>query len=55
MSASATGRSKIMAQASFWYTIFQNRLASAFDPELQLTVFRNLGRVDKYGIDGSIS
>jgi iron complex outermembrane receptor protein len=47
--------SRIMAQASFWYTIFQNRLASAFDPELQLTVFRNLGRVDKYGIDGSIS
>ena len=45
----------IVAQASFWYTIFQNRLASAFDPDLQLTVFRNLGRVDKYGIDGSIS
>jgi iron complex outermembrane receptor protein len=47
--------SRIMAQASFWYTIFQNRLASAFDPELQLTVFRNLGRVDKYGLDGSVS
>src|SRR3954471_13693217 len=46
---------KLMGQASFWYTIFQNRLASAFDPELQLTVFRNLGRVDKYGIDGSVS
>jgi iron complex outermembrane receptor protein len=46
---------KIMAQASVWYTIFQNRLASAFDPELQLTVFRNLGRVDKHGIDGSVS
>jgi iron complex outermembrane receptor protein len=46
---------KLMAQASFWYTIFDNRLASAFDPELQLTVFRNLGRVDKHGIDASIS
>jgi iron complex outermembrane receptor protein len=46
---------KLMAQGSFWYTIFQNRLASAFDPELQLTVFRNLGRVDKYGLDGSVS
>ena len=45
----------IQAQASFWYTIFQNRLASAFDPELQLTIFRNLGRVDKYGLDGSIT
>jgi iron complex outermembrane receptor protein len=47
--------SKLIAQASFWYTIFQNRLASAFDPELQLTVFRNLGRVDKHGIDASVS
>jgi iron complex outermembrane receptor protein len=46
---------KLMAQASFWYTIFQNRLASAFDPDLQLTVFRNLGRVDKHGIDASMS
>ena len=46
---------KLMAQASLWYTIFQNRLASAFDPELQLTVFRNLGRVDKHGIDASAS
>ncbi|MEA3048856.1 MAG: iron complex outerrane recepter protein [Sphingomonadales bacterium] len=46
---------KLMAQASFWYTIFQNRLASAFDPDLQLTVFRNLGRVDKHGIDASVS
>jgi iron complex outermembrane receptor protein len=47
--------SQIQAQASFWYTIFQNRLASAFDPDLQLTIFRNLGRVDKYGLDGSVS
>jgi iron complex outermembrane receptor protein len=47
--------SKLIAQASFWYTIFQNRLASAFDPDLQLTVFRNLGRVDKHGIDASVS
>jgi iron complex outermembrane receptor protein len=47
--------SKLIAQASFWYTIFQNRLASAFDPELQLTVFRNLGQVNKHGVDASVS
>jgi iron complex outermembrane receptor protein len=46
---------RIMAQASAWYTIFQNRLASAYDPELDTTVFRNLGTVHKYGLDGSIS
>jgi iron complex outermembrane receptor protein len=47
--------STIMAQLSAWYTVFKNRLASAYDPELDQTVFRNLGTVDKYGIDASVS
>jgi iron complex outermembrane recepter protein len=47
--------SVIMAQASFWYTIFQNRIAQAYDPDLDQNVFRNLGTVDKYGIDASIA
>ncbi len=38
-----------------WYTRFTNRLASAFDPDTQTTFYRNLGRVDKYGIDASVS
>src|SRR3546814_8658858 len=37
------------------YTIFNNRLASAYDPVTDRTIYRNLGRVDKYGIDGSIA
>ena len=45
----------IQATLSPWYTRFTNRLASAFDPDTQQTFYRNLGRVDKYGIDGSIS
>ena len=45
----------IQAQLSGWLTKFQNRLASAYDPELDQNVYRNLGNVDKYGIDGSIS
>lgn len=45
----------IQAQASVWYTRYQDRLASAYDPETDRTQYRNLGRVDKYGIDGSIS
>lgn len=45
----------IQAQASGWLTKFQNRLASAYDPELDQNVYRNLGNVDKYGIDGSVS
>ena len=47
--------SKIQAQLSGWYTKFNDRLASAYDPELDRTVYRNLGRVDKWGIDGSVA
>lgn len=46
---------KLQAQLSGWFTRYQNRLGSAYDPELDRTVYRNLGTVDKYGIDGSIS
>jgi len=47
--------SKIQAQFAGWFTKFNDRLASAYDPELDRTVYRNLGRVDKWGIDGSIA
>ena len=47
--------SRIQAQLSGWYTIFKNRLATAFDPDLDQNVFRNLGTVDKYGVDGSVA
>ncbi|MBE1527758.1 iron complex outermembrane receptor protein [Sphingopyxis sp. OAS728] len=47
--------SQIQAQVGVWYTIFKDRLASSFDPDTERNVYRNLGRVDKYGIDGSLS
>ena len=47
--------SKIQAQLSGWLTKFKNREASAYDPELDRTVFRNLGDVNKWGIDGSVA
>ncbi|WP_033074595.1 TonB-dependent receptor [Sphingopyxis sp. MWB1] len=47
--------SQIQAQVGLWYTIFNDRLASSFDPETERNVYRNLGRVDKYGIDGSLA
>lgn len=46
---------KIQAQLAGWYTNFKNRLASSYDPEENVTVYRNLGTVHKYGIDGSVS
>lgn len=46
---------KVQAQVSAYYNKFQNRTASAYDPDLDVNVFRNLGDVKKYGIDGSIA
>ena len=48
-----TGR--IQAQLAGWYTRYSNRLASFYDPILDQSVFRNLGVVDKYGLDASIA
>ena len=45
----------LQAQVSVFYNQFHNRLASAYDPEINQTVYRNLGNVKKYGIDGSIA
>ncbi len=46
---------RIQAQVAGWFTKFNNRQAQAYDPELERSVFRNLGQVDKWGIDGSIA
>lgn len=47
--------SKVQAQITAWHTKFENRLSSSFDPIQNQTVFRNLGTVNKWGIDGSIA
>ncbi len=47
--------STVHAQVVGWYTNYTDRLASAYDPELERTVYRNLGRVKKYGVDANIS
>ena len=46
---------KVQASFSAFYNKFENRLATAYDPELEQSVYRNLGKVKKYGIDGFIS
>ena len=46
---------RIQAQLGAFFNRYTDRTASAFDPELNVSVFRNLGRVDKYGLDGYIS
>lgn len=46
---------KLQAEVSGWYTKFHNRLASAYDPFLDVTVYRNLGDVKKYGVDVNVA
>jgi iron complex outermembrane receptor protein len=46
---------QIQAQIGAFFNRYTNRTASAFDPELNASTFRNLGKVDKYGIDGYVS
>lgn len=47
--------SKIQAQVAAWYTNYKNRLASSYDAELDKTVYRNLGKVKRFGFDGTIA
>ncbi|MFL6844429.1 MAG: TonB-dependent receptor [Allosphingosinicella sp.] len=46
---------KVQAQLGAFFNRYNNRTASAFDPELNVSTFRNLGKVDKYGLDGYVS
>jgi iron complex outermembrane receptor protein len=45
----------IQAQLVGWFTKYKDRLASAYDPVTERNLYRNLGDVEKYGIDGSIA
>ncbi|WP_120717270.1 TonB-dependent receptor [Tsuneonella amylolytica] len=45
----------VQAQVAGWYTKYKNRLKNAYDPILDQIITRNIGAVDKYGVDGSVS
>ena len=45
----------IQAQVSGWYNSYNNRLASAYSDLCDCSITRNLGKVEKYGIDGNVS
>ncbi|MCJ8190303.1 TonB-dependent receptor [Sphingomicrobium aestuariivivum] len=46
---------KVQAQIAGYFTQYNNRLAVSYDPELDESVTRNLGPVDKYGVDASVA
>ena len=44
-----TGR--FQAQATAWYIGYQNRIVTTFDPELNISVDRNVGKAKSWGVD----
>ena len=47
--------SKLQAQVSGWLINFQNRIVTSFDPVAGISVDRNVGRVQGYGIDAGFA
>lgn len=45
---------KITASVALWYNTFEDRIVSAFDPDLGVTVDRNVGSVILQGIDAEM-
>ena len=45
----------IQAQATAWKIDYSNRIVSSFNQELGISIDRNVGKVDSWGIDGSIA
>jgi iron complex outermembrane recepter protein len=46
--------STLIAQASVWYTQFENRILTAYDPETNISTDRNVGDVDMMGFDAQV-
>ena len=47
-------RRGLQAQAVAWMINYQNRIVSSFNPDLGLSVDRNVGKVESWGVDASI-
>jgi iron complex outermembrane receptor protein len=46
--------SRFQAQATFWKINFQNRIVTSFDPDTNISVDRNVGKVNAWGFDGGL-
>ncbi len=44
----------IIASLSAWRTDFENRIVNSFDQDLGVSIDRNVGKVEQYGVDASI-
>ena len=45
---------QVQAQVTAWKIDYKNRIVTSFDPETNLSIDRNVGKVKSWGIDGSV-
>ncbi len=48
-------RSNVQAQATGWIINYSNRIVTSFNPDLGISIDRNVGRVNSYGFDASFA
>ena len=48
-----TGR--VQAQIATWKIDYQNRIVTSFNPDLGISIDRNVGKVKSYGVDASVA
>ncbi len=48
-------RRNFQAQATGWIINYSNRIVTSFNPDLGISIDRNVGRVKSYGVDASVS
>ena len=46
---------RVQAQATLWKIAYENRIVTSFNQELGISIDRNVGKVDSWGVDGSVA
>lgn len=46
---------RVQAQATLWSIGYKNRIVTSFNPDLGISIDRNVGKVDSWGVDGSVA
>lgn len=46
---------RISASLGGWYTMFYNKISQVYDQNTQVSLYTNLGKVEKYGVDATVT
>lgn len=47
--------SRVQAQATAWYITYKNRIVTSYDFDQGISLDRNVGKVDSYGVDATVT